>query len=766
VLLVENRGYTNNAGFGSLTILTNGFLTNGLPILSTQANYVIFTEQTNATAPVKYANPGTSLSLGSIGTPFTNGFEGSVLAGNYRVGTTLANSWTVIDSPADTNTPSQISIINGPGLAHTGDTLLSLGTAGIRRRFPISPGRPYTVRFWARAGKVMDLFSTGVDDFRVRLPDGAVDPHYQLLPGDQTEYPGPEAFVLHRTEPPFTTGRWLPNTAISQWLAPYARVPALDGTGQYVFRTYINMYEQDTRVALIPTFRWAADDQGTVVRLNGISFPLYRSGPTNTFSGMYQLGGLVLGLNVVDFFVNDTNGVEGFRVEANGVNPVKRVDPRLTVQVGGTTQRITTTSGAGWELHEFTYTPTNSLETLDFLTETGEVWVDDVSVSTSGDLFVQPEESFDVFDGERAMGEWRIEVRDVRTGAVLPAAEVLEWNLELTLAQNGNRARYYPNGSLDTFTLRTNQVHYFIIDPCRSATFGRIILTGLGNFDGLEMRADWSGFPSGNSDLEDFEPMRNNENPGQASGRATFQISRTLPAPARMMGKALYVAVYNRFINATNRYELEFISDGDCTPLTPPPVVNPGDTQTGTLPPSTGGGGTNTTQGLFQFNVGSNIRAATITVVSDGDVSAYVLINEPPTTSLYSHFIDANNGSGTETLRIENPNGSPLTPGTWYVRVVNDTALPVNFTVSVQLEPMTPPGQINLLLFPQTGGGLQLQWNSEVGMTYDVLGSNNIASPVNTWTVVATIVATNTRSQHTINPSTTQFQFYTVRQRP
>jgi hypothetical protein len=41
------------------------------------------------------------------------------------------------------------------------------------------------------------------------------------------------------------------------------------------------MYEQDTRNALFPTFRWSADDVGNFVRLNGVVLN-YRSGsPTN-----------------------------------------------------------------------------------------------------------------------------------------------------------------------------------------------------------------------------------------------------------------------------------------------------------------------------------------------------------------------------------------------------------------------------------------------------------------------------------------------------
>ena len=70
-------------------------------------------------------------------------------------------------------------------------------------------------------------------------------------------------------------------------------------------------------------------------------------------------------------------------------------------------------------------------------------------------------------------------------------------------------------------------------------------------------------------------------------------------------------------------------------------------------------------------------------------------------------------------LVIRNPDGSALDPGTWFVRVQNDTSVQVNFTISVSFEFITAHGEIRLFLFPLTGGGLRLQWNSDPGATYE-----------------------------------------------
>jgi hypothetical protein len=418
---------------------------------------------------------------------------------------------------------------------------------------------------------------------------------------------------------------------------------------------------------------------------------------------------------------------------------------------------------SNWQLFELPFIATNGLETLEFLTQSGEVWVDTVSIETSGDVFVQPEEPLDILDGESAMGEWRLEVRDARTGAVLPTGEILEWSLNLSMADVPNRATRVENGFIGTFELHTNDFHFIVLDPCRSATFARLIVTGLGNFDALEMRADWSGFPSGDPEKEDFAPIRN-DRPSGSNGQIVFEVNRSLPAPATLRGKPLYLVIYNRFQNATNRYDIDFISDGDCTPLTPPPVIDPGNTNPtpGTLPPGPGGPTNSPTAGLFQFNVGVNIRSATVTVVSDQDVSVYALKDEPPTTSLFSHVMDSvGAGPGTEVLVISNSDGSALIPGTWFVRVVNDTTAPVNYTVSVRFELMTPPGQVTIE-FIRLPGVTRLQLvGAQPGVNYEILASDSLLGP---YTVIATVPGSN--PVFDVDPSTTVTRFYRARPVP
>jgi hypothetical protein len=586
-----------------------------------------------------------------------------------------------------------------------------------------------------------------------------------LLRGNQTEFFGPGAFVLDTNDPPFgPILNWMPNTGASQWIAPYPTVTTNDGIGQYVFRTYINMYEQDLASALQPSYRWSADDEGLYVRLNGVILN-HTSGTPGAFSPYRFLSGLAPGLNVLDFFVEDQGDVEGLRVEVlSGVEPSKHASPRMTVRIGGTTYQVPVTQN--WRMESINFVPTNALETLDLLTDRGEVWVDTVSIETSGDIFVLPEEPLDILDGERAMGEWRIEAQDTRTGAALPVGELLEWSLELTFGDTQNRATRMQNGSLEgPFTLRTNQVHYVVLDPCRSATFARFILRGAANPDALEVHADTSGFPTGNPETDDFLPMRNN----QTNGSLTFELTRAMPAPARLNGKPIFLAIFNRFIDATNSYELEVISDGNCDPLTPPPELDPDDAPTpGTLDPDPGtGGNTNVNHGIFQFTVPPNVRAVTVTVVSDGDVAVSALKDEPPTAGLFSHFEDDVIGAGTEVLIIAGSN-TPVPPGTWFVRLANKETRRVNYTVTVRFEFFMPAGEIRVEAF-LVAGQVQLRWDSVPGATYEVQGSD-VISPA-TWTLVEVVPAasTGTRTTYVVGSPTAgprRYTFYRIMQRP
>jgi hypothetical protein len=657
----------------------------------------------------------------------------------------------------------QVSIINGPGLAHTGDTLLSLGTGGVRRQFAISPGRSYTLRFATKRAQVMDFFSTGVDDLRNPLAPGLVDQHYYLVPGLLPSY------VLFTNEPPFLPPTsWTPNRnspVPSQWIAPYARVPATNLMGDFIFRTYVNLYEQDPNTfSARRQFRWSGDDVGDTIRVNGrimsmpgaVSSNFYGSGTT------LELPQLNLGLNLIEFFVNDTNGAEGLRVEVNPGLPLVKSNAQFFVTIGGATRTIV--AQPNWGETEIVFVPSGNTETLTFESSTGEVWLDTVSVEASSSLFLHPEEPFEILEGERAMGEWRLEVRDTRTGAILPTSEVLQWSLELDFADTFNPALQMEPGDIaGPLTIRSNQVKWVVIDPCQGATFARLTLRGLGNVDELLLFADHNGFPTGHPELDDFLPIPN-LGPGP-NGTATFEISTLLPAPARLTGKPIFIGIINQFLDRTNRFELEFESDGNCAISGPPSTLLPDNPAVGSLDPvPNGGSSTNENDGLFQFSVPPNARAATVTVVSDGDVTVYGQKDAAPTTTTFSYRANGTFGPGTETMRIDQSSTPPLTSGTYFVRIVNNTAQQVNFTVTLTFEFDSGPGDLFVNMIRTSTGELQLQFfEAEVGSVYIIEATDDLRTL--NWATIDTVTAAATFETYPITVELTrQYRFFRVRE--
>ena len=146
-----------------------------------------------------------------------------------------------------------------------------------------------------------------------------------------------------------------------------------------------------------------------------------------------------------------------------------------------------------------------------------------------------------------------------------------------------------PGDIVGPLTLENDNVLWVVLDPCQGATFARLVLEGIGNVDELMLFADLNGFPTGNPELDDFLPIANTEVTG-ANGRATFEISTLLPAPARLTGKPVFIGIINQFIDATNQFTLDFQSDGDCTISGPPPILSPDTPSVGDVEPDPNGG--------------------------------------------------------------------------------------------------------------------------------------------------------------------------------
>jgi hypothetical protein len=171
----------------------------------------------------------------------------------------------------------------------------------------------------ARADIVTSI-NTGVDSTGALLPDGALDPHYQLVSHNDPNFPGPNVYVVNSGGFPFN-GYWFANGPNSKWIAPYAD-PSNNSPGvPYIYETKFDLTGYKPGQTSISGF-WSTDNNGLDILLNGHS-----TGYTTPITSFYQFSpfsitsGFHAGVNTLDFVVfnqpQDYGNPTGLRVEGN-----------------------------------------------------------------------------------------------------------------------------------------------------------------------------------------------------------------------------------------------------------------------------------------------------------------------------------------------------------------------------------------------------------------------------------------------------------------
>lgn len=162
-------------------------------------------------------------------------------------------------------------------------------------------------------------YNTGVDNSGNPLASGAIDPHYALIQSPDVNFDGPEAFV---TNSGFPIGPWAANTSLSKWISPRADAGNTNATGQYTYRTTIDLTGFDASSATV-VGRWMSDNNGLDILVNGHStghttaFESFRSG----YADFTLDDHFVSGINTIDFLVSNggtSANPTGLRVEMTG----------------------------------------------------------------------------------------------------------------------------------------------------------------------------------------------------------------------------------------------------------------------------------------------------------------------------------------------------------------------------------------------------------------------------------------------------------------
>ncbi|MBI2925809.1 MAG: immunoglobulin domain-containing protein, partial [Verrucomicrobia bacterium] len=237
--------------------------------------------------------------------------------------------------------------VNGPDVPGATGTTLAFASAGAS-----DEGR-YELIVSNSAGSVISapvtltvlrplagFFNVGVGADGKVLADGSVDPHYQLIT-NANDPQSKDAIVEDSTLYPIVQGPWVANSEVSKWIGPL--VDPNGEPGRYVYRTTFDLTGTDP-AAVHVMGKWAVDDAGVDIVLNGSSTGLQNTRAFSSFTLFVLTSGFTAGVNTLDFVMNNGGTAlnpTGLRVELRA--GARRGEPAPNPALGITRAGLDTT---------------------------------------------------------------------------------------------------------------------------------------------------------------------------------------------------------------------------------------------------------------------------------------------------------------------------------------------------------------------------------------------------------------------------------------
>jgi hypothetical protein len=170
------------------------------------------------------------------------------------------------------------------------------------------------------------IFATGVDAGGIALPNGTTpDPHYTLV---SVPAGSSDVTLVRSGASGFPIPPWIQDSSVSRWIKPNNEAGVTcdfctDPEGDYVYRTTFDLTGLDPAAAIL-TGRWATDDGGIDILINGIPTGILSNAPPQPYEAWTRFritSGFVADVNTLDFVVHNTAGFgnpTGLRVEISG----------------------------------------------------------------------------------------------------------------------------------------------------------------------------------------------------------------------------------------------------------------------------------------------------------------------------------------------------------------------------------------------------------------------------------------------------------------
>jgi hypothetical protein len=242
----------------------------------------------------------------------------------------------------------------------------------------------------------------------------------------------------------------------------------------------------------------------------------------------------------------------------------------------------------GWVTNKIRFTAARSSTPLTIRTESSAVRLDTIELIGPGPHNLA-EEALDVLSGERAMGEWTLEVRDHRVG-VDPADPdpdiepvLISWYIKImgseaedTEATDSKDRTYTRDDTAEALEdgkkvrgrISENEINYWTVETCEDSTKLTIELSSgkKRNNAKVSLLASYGGFPSGETTADDYVQVDMND-----SYFAKLVIGDTGHLPLQP-GELLYLTVQKTDTNVTERalYDIVAKWNGDCGGGSPP----------------------------------------------------------------------------------------------------------------------------------------------------------------------------------------------------